>query len=104
MSNTVCPHCEKETITPMQRIKAFHWIDIYCSECGGRSAMVPIVMILLYFALVWNFLFFGFVAVAEKSFIYGAALFIGWFLLEFFGYYIPLVRLRPKQTIQKPNG
>lgn len=96
MEKAVCPHCGKETIEPMQRVKAEFWRDVYCKECGGRSAMAPIVLAILWAAICWDVFFFGFMAVHEKSVIYGAIMVVGWGLLQFFGYYIPLVRLRSK--------
>jgi len=96
MQKTPCPHCGEETITVPQRLRASHWMDTHCSACGGRIAMTPIMLALLYFVIVWDIFFFGYVAVYEKSLSYGIAMVVGWALLEFFGSYIPLVRLRPK--------
>jgi len=95
MSNVECPRCGKETITLKQRFQAGKWIDIYCSECGGRMCAQPIVMSIMYFVLTWNILFFGFMAVYESSWAYGVAMVIGWAMLEFFILYMPLTKLRP---------
>ena len=96
MSLSPCPACNKETITIKQRLKASHWVDIYCSACGSRFAMQPIVLSLMHFVLVWNFYFFGFMAVYEKSIVYAGLFFLGWGILEVFASYIPLVKLRTK--------
>ncbi|MDH5217800.1 MAG: hypothetical protein OEX19_08895 [Gammaproteobacteria bacterium] len=96
MSLALCPACNKESITIKQRLKASHWMDIYCNECGSRFAMQPIVLALMHFVLVWNFYFFGFMAVYEKSIVYAGLFFLGWGILEFFAAYIPLVKLRAK--------
>lgn len=93
-----CPHCNEPTISGKQRWVASKWKDIYCSDCGGRIAINPILLAIMYFVLVWDIFFFGFMALYEKSIIYFTVMLVGWAILEFFELYLPLVRLRPKQT------
>ena len=97
MSNIECPNCKQETITVKQKLLAGKWRDIYCSNCGSRFCAQPVVMALMYFAVTWDILFFGFMAIYESSIAYAVAMVIGWLILEFFIYYIPLTKLRPKE-------
>lgn len=64
--------------------------------------MLPVGLALLWFGFCWDLFFFGFMAVFEHSWIYAVVLIVGWALLEFFGYYIPLVKLRT--PMQKPDS
>lgn len=98
MANIECPRCGEATIKPIDKIKAGKWKDIYCSNCNQRLAANPIIMALMYFALAWDIFFFGFMAVHEKSWIYALIMIVLWAILEFFIYYIPLSKLRPKTT------
>jgi len=104
MMNIECPRCNEATITPGDKIKAGKWRDIYCSNCNQRLAANPIVMALMYFALGWVIFFFGFMAVHEESWIYALVMIVLWAILEFFIYYIPLTRLRPKNPPDTENG
>ena len=97
MSNIECPSCNKETITFKQKLLAGKWVDIYCSSCGSRFCDQPIVLAIMHFIVTWNVLFFGYMAFHESSINYAAAAIIGWIILEFFIYYVPLTKLRPKQ-------
>lgn len=97
MENAVCPHCNQAHITGKQRLLGTLWMDMYCSSCGGRSALNHIGLAILYFIWVWDVAFFGFMAVVEESWNYFAAMIVGWVLLQFFALYLPLLRLRPKQ-------
>lgn len=103
MEKTECPRCGEATITMFDRFKAGKWLDIYCSNCKGRMCANPIILAIMYFILCWDIFFFGFMAVYEKSWIYAAAMFIGWAILEFFILYVPLTKLRPVQQ-KNPNG
>ena len=96
MEPIVCLHCEQPTFTYLDKLKATHWATITCPQCGGRHAAQPWAMLALWFLHMWNVFFFGFMAFYDDPLFYGAALIIGWLLLDFFGYYIPLVRLRSK--------
>lgn len=100
MEPTECPHCQQNTITFGQRLKALHWFNIYCPECGGKICMQPILIGILYFALVWNVSFFGFMAVYDSDWLYVAVIVALWLILDFFGYYIPLSRMRRPQPSQ----
>jgi len=97
MSRIECPACNKETITFKQKLLAGKWVDIYCSNCGARFCDLPIALALMHFAITWDILFFGYMAVRESSIAYAIAMIVGWLLLEFFIYYLPLTRLRLKQ-------
>ncbi|MDH5544473.1 MAG: hypothetical protein OEZ43_02705 [Gammaproteobacteria bacterium] len=97
MNNAACPHCGKETISLSQRLITGHWIDTYCSECSGRVSMNPIILFVMYFLLLWDLFFFGFMAYVEKSIIYLSLMIVGWLIMEVFIYYVPLVALRPKK-------
>ncbi|MDX1812630.1 MAG: hypothetical protein R3240_11815 [Gammaproteobacteria bacterium] len=103
MQNIECPNCGKSTITPGDKFKAGKWKDIYCSNCNQRLCANPIVMALLYFALVWDVFFFGFMAYVEKSWIYLSVGLALWAILEFFIYYIPLSKLKAKSS-SSDNG
>ncbi|MDH5258436.1 MAG: Lar family restriction alleviation protein [Gammaproteobacteria bacterium] len=94
MENIECPHCSEATITLRQKLKAGKWATIFCPSCNARMCANPIVMALMYFALTWNFLFFGYMAVRESSIAYGITMIVGWLILELFIYYIPLSRMR----------
>jgi len=71
---------------------------MYCSSCGGRSCLNHIGLAILYSILVWDLAFFGFMWIFEESLIYFAVMMAGWGILQFFAMYLPLLRLRPKQT------
>jgi len=103
MSLIECPSCNKETITFKQKLLAGKWVDIYCTNCNSRFCDQPIVLALMHFIVTWNILFFGYMAFRESSIAYAAAMFIGWFILEFFIYYIPLTRLRSKKPQTENN-
>ncbi|MDH5299775.1 MAG: hypothetical protein OEW58_00235 [Gammaproteobacteria bacterium] len=97
MENAVCPHCQEALITSKQRLLGTLWMDMYCSGCGGRSSLNHIGLALIYMTWVWNVAFFGFMAVAEESLVYLAVMLVGWGILQFFAFYLPLLRLRRKQ-------
>ena len=97
MENTECPHCHQMTIRPAQRFATTFWKNIHCDACGGRSCSHPVGQALMYFALTWDIFFFGFLGFYEDV-IYFIPMMIGWAILQFFMYYIPLARMRPKKV------
>ena len=101
MSTSQCPACGEDSISTKQRLKASHWMDIYCDKCGARMSMQPIPLVLLQFIIVWDIYFFGFMAFYEQSILYAVAMIVGWAILEFFAFYIPLVKLKPKSQPKK---
>jgi len=103
MSNIECPSCNKETITFKQKILANKWVDIYCSNCGARFCAQPLILALMWFALTWNFIYFGYLTVREDGIVFPILFFSGWLLVETFMYYIPLTRLRAKES-PKPSS
>ncbi len=97
-----CPHCQAPVFGVKDKLLASKWKDLTCPRCGGRSCDQPILLALLYFALVWNFLLFGYLAYIEyqldapdMSLLYGVVVVAGWLALEAVGLYIPLSRMRP---------
>jgi len=96
MLKTECPCCKKETITLKQKLLANKWIDIYCSECGERFCAQPILLAVMSFILTWNVIYFGYLTIKQEEMIYPILFMSGWVLIEFFMFYIPLARLRPK--------
>ncbi|MDH3326929.1 MAG: hypothetical protein OEM38_09470 [Gammaproteobacteria bacterium] len=94
MEKIECPQCSEQTITLGQKFKAGKWATIFCSNCNARMCANPIVLALLYFVLIWNVLFFAYMAIRESSIYYGIAMIVGWAIIEFFIYYIPLSRMR----------
>ncbi len=92
-----CLHCNQPTLTFIDKLKATHWLTITCPQCGGLMAAQPWLMLGLWFMYMWDVYFFGFMAIYDSALYYGTALIVGWLVLESFGYYIPLVRLRKKQ-------
>jgi len=100
MQNLECPHCQKETITPKQRLQTGLWLNAICKACSGRMCAQPIVMAIVYFFHMWNVIFFGFMAIYEKSLGYFITMIIFWALLTWGAYYIPLSRMRPT-NVQK---
>jgi len=96
MLKTECPSCNKETITLKQKLLANKWVDIYCSECGARFCAQPIALALMSFILTWNIIYFGYLTYKEPSVTFFVMFVLGWALIEFFMYYIPLSRLRTK--------
>jgi len=101
MENCECPHCCEQTIRPTQKIMAGKWVTILCPDCQGRMCTNPIILALLYFMLTWNIFFFGYMAIRESSIGYAVMMVVGWAIIEFFIYYIPLSRMRalkPKST------
>lgn len=104
MAKIACPQCNEQTITFGQKFKAGKWSTIFCPNCNARMCSNPIVLALLYFVLTWNFLFFGYMAVRESSVYYGITMIVGWAIIEFFIYYIPLSRMRAlKPSSNGPN-
>jgi hypothetical protein len=91
-----CPHCKQPTISLKQKLLAAKWIDVYCAACGGRSCAFPILMAVLYFFLVWDFMLFGYVAYLKHSGFYVGVMIAGWLFLELCGIFIPLAAMKPK--------
>jgi len=60
--------------------------------------MQPYVLAAIYCAHTWNVFFFGFMMIWEESIIYFSLMIVFWLILEYFCYYVPLVRLRPKKA------
>ena len=104
MHKTPCPHCEKDAITISDRLKALHWFSIHCANCGKRSCMNPILLSIFWFVVVWDIFFFGFMAWAESSVIYFTIMIVGWIIIDVFGYYIPLSRMRSLPVPDSNNG
>ncbi len=104
MENTECPRCGELTITLKDKLKAGKWLNITCSKCGGRMCANPVVMAIMYFVLSWNIFFFGFMALLEESWGYAIGMIIGWLILEFFIYYIPLSNLRAHNPDKANDG
>ncbi len=94
MENSECPQCCEKTITLGQKFKAGKWATIHCNKCNARMCSSPVILAMMYFVLTWIVLFFGYLAVRESSFTYAIILFVGWLMVEFFMYYIPLSRMR----------
>lgn len=94
MENAECPQCSEKTITLMQKIKAGKWATIYCPSCNCRMCASPVMLAMMYFVLTWIFLFFGYLAVRESDISYALMMIVGWLIMEFFIYYIPLSRMR----------
>ncbi len=104
-----CPHCQRPTFGLKDKLLAGKWIDVNCAECGGRSCNQPVFLALLYFAFVWNFLLFGYLAYIEYQMgapkmaaIYASVMVIGWIVLEAIGLWIPLSRMRAREAGKKP--
>ncbi len=96
-----CPHCHEKTFTLKDKLLAGKWAAITCKACGGRSCAQPVVLAVLYFLYVWDVVLFGYVAYVKfqvgqptVAMIYVGVLVVGWLILEFFGLYIPLARMR----------
>ena len=100
MENLECPQCSEKTITLKQKLKAGKWATIHCPDCGARMCSNPIVLALMYFVLTWIILFFGYLAFHESNATYAVIMVVGWLIMEFFMYYIPLNRMRDL----KPNS
>lgn len=98
MNNIKCPRCNEASITPSMKFKTGRWRSIYCPNCNQRLAAHPIPLALIYFALVWDVILFGFLAIYDKNWIYALIMIAGMLILEFFSYFIPLACLRPKET------
>lgn len=98
MSKIECPRCKEETITIKQKVIANKWVDIYCSNCGGRYCANPILLALMSFVLTWVIIYFGFLAITQESVVFGTLFVVGWIIVEVFMYYIPLTGLKPKVT------
>lgn len=98
MENIACPRCGELTITPKDRIKTGKWLNTNCSNCGSRLCANPVVLALLYFVLLWDIFFFGFMAYHEKSWIWASVMLAGWLIMEFFIYYTPLSILKSKPS------
>jgi len=96
MEKIACAHCKNLTIKPIQKFRAGKWLDVYCSDCGGRQTCFPIGLAILYFILVWDIFYFGFLTIFFFEWYWPTIGLVGWALLEFFIYYVPLVRLRGK--------
>ncbi len=106
MGTKTCPHCGEETLTIKDRLKATKWQIVTCPNCGGRSCMQPVVLSLLWVGYLWNFMLFGYLAWYEQSVVYVVVTILGWLTLEYFGYYIPLVRMkrRARAADQSEDG
>lgn len=98
MTKFECPHCKQLTVTPMQKFLAGKWIDVYCTACGGRSCMYPVLLSVVYFFYIWDVMLFGYVAVAKQSLFYLGVLIFFWVILESISLWIPLARMKPRAT------
>ena len=96
MANIECPRCQQETISRKDKIKTGKWLNIYCDNCGARLCANPIVLALMWGILLWDIFFFGFMAVYEQSWIYFTIMLVGWAIMEFFIFYVPLSIMKPK--------
>lgn len=104
MTKFTCPHCKKPTITLGQKYLSGKWIDVYCTECRGRSCTHPILLAILSFFYVWDVMLFGYVAVLKHSWFYLGVLVTGWIILDLFNLSIPLAALRKKENINQEKN
>lgn len=96
-----CPHCKKPTISLGKKYLAGKWFNIYCDQCSGRICAQPILLAAMSFLYVWDVMYFGVVAIAERNWLYIGLLIAFWLLLDTFNHYIPLQRM--KSAHKKPS-
>ena len=94
MSHFVCPRCGEKTISLKDKFRAGKWLKIKCSNCGGDLCAQPLVLAVLYFALTWDIVLFGFLTIYDKNWVYGLTMIIGWLIIEYFISYVPLSKLK----------
>jgi hypothetical protein len=99
MASVPCPHCKQKTFTWWDKYRAGKWALLRCGQCGGRACAQPIVLAAIYFLYVWDVMLFGYLAYLDSLW-YLLAMVVGWLILDYFTWYIPLSALRMK----KPDG
>lgn len=98
MTSFTCPHCKKNTITAKQKYLAGKWVDAYCSECGGRSCQIPVLMVVVYFFYMWDVILFSYVAYLKHSWEYVVVMILGFLALDAINFYIPLAAMKRKAS------
>jgi hypothetical protein len=96
MADLPCPHCDSDTITWLEKYKAAKWLIIYCPKCQGRLCSNPYVLVFYTLLYFWSVVFFAYVALLERSWIYAALAVISMIILDFFSLYLPMSALRAK--------
>ena len=97
MASIPCPHCKQNTFTGWDKYRAGKWAMLYCPQCGGRSCAQPLVLAALYFLYVWDVVLFGYLAYLDSLW-YLLVMLVGWLILDFFTFYVPLSPLRALST------
>lgn len=97
MQNTKCPRCGELTITTIDKMRAGHWYNLYCSHCNARLVAQPFVLAAIYFLVTWDIVLFGFLTWYDSNWKYFVTMIVIWLIIEYFLYYVPLVVLKPKK-------
>lgn len=92
----ICPHCQQPTISLKQKFLTGKWMEVFCSQCGGRICAQPVILAVLYFFYVWDVSLFGYVGIAKQEWLYLGILVAGWIILDAFNLSCPLSRMKPK--------
>lgn len=98
MASVSCPHCKQKTFTWWDKYRAGKWILLHCSQCSGRACAQPAVLAAIYFLYVWDVVLFGYLAYLDSLW-YLLVMMVGWLILDYFTWYIPLSAL----GVKKPN-
>ena len=93
-----CPHCHNLSITLKDKYRLGWWGITTCSQCGGRVAVFPWVLMILTMLYIWNVLWWVGLVNFNHSYHHLGYMVICWLLLDLFNlYFMPLCRLKKKE-------
>lgn len=92
-----CPSCREETISLKQKYLLGWWMTTTCSHCGARVAAFPWTLTLLFFAYVWNVIWWFGLYHFNGGLHYFLYMALFWVLLDVTNvFFMPLASLRRK--------